>query len=143
MQIVYGIRNYAYLADGTNGIVIITKQSCKTNDCKHYYTTFAQKVVKSGNYAYIADDTSGLVILIEQCRNPHNCRRYNTAGHGYSVAVSGNYVYVAEFDNGLVILHVENASLRQSSSCYAVSDQSTTVVSAVNFDASSIPKIKA
>ena len=139
----YGVMvsgNYASVADGTNGIVIINiSNPAKPTLVSSYDTTFAQNVVKSGNYAYIADDTSGLVILdVTNVATPTLAGSYNTAGHGYSVAVSGNYVYVADFDNGLVILHVENASSTDNPPvANAGSDQSTTIGSAVNFDASS------
>jgi putative ubiquitin-RnfH superfamily antitoxin RatB of RatAB toxin-antitoxin module len=139
----YGITvsgNYAYVADGVNGLAIINiSNPAKPTLVSSYVTKFAQNVVKSGNYVYIADDTSGLVILdVSNVATPTLAGGYNTAGHGYSVEVSGNYVYVADFDNGLVILHVENASSTDNPPvANAGSDQSTTIGSAVSFDASS------
>ncbi len=138
----YGIvvsGNYAYVADGNNGLVIINiSDPAKPTLVSSYVTKFAQNVVKSGNYVYIADDTSGLVLLdVSNVATPTLAGGYNTAGHGYSVAVSGNYVYVADFENGLVILHVENTSSTDNPPvANAGPDQSTTIGSAVNFDAS-------
>jgi hypothetical protein len=106
--------NYAYLADGTNGLQVINISNPANPQRVGGYDTRGRSlgVVLSGNYAYVADDFAGLQVI--DVSNPANPRRVGGNGlfTAFDVVVAGNHAFVAGFGDGLVILDVFRPSLR-------------------------------
>ena len=103
--------NYAYVADDSQGLVIVNIEDPANPTWVGSYDTdgYANGVTISGNYAYVADGYSGLAIVnIENPANPTLVGSYDTNDYSYDVAISGNYAYVANDHNGLVILNIED-----------------------------------
>ena len=108
--------NYAYVADGSNGLVIVDVSNLAAPTLKGGYNTaqYSSGVVVAGNYAYVIHidinnfGVSDLVIVnVSDPAAPTLIGRYNTAGSSRGVAVAGNYAYVTG-NNGLVIVDVSN-----------------------------------
>jgi len=101
--------NYAYVADGTNGLQVIDVRN-PTNCVRAggYDTSgYAEGVAVSGNYAYVADGDSGLqVIDVSNPANPVRVGGCNNAPSGYAcgVAVVADRIYVADGAAGLVVI---------------------------------------
>jgi hypothetical protein len=111
--VAYGVTvsdNYAYVADGYGGLVIIDiSNPAVPTLVGSYDISGAYDVKVSGSYAYVAGCSDGLVIVdISNPATPAFIGSYNTAGNAYDVEVSGNYAYVADYDNGLVIVDISN-----------------------------------
>jgi hypothetical protein len=110
----YGVTlsgNYAYVADGTNGLQVINLSNPANPQRVGGYDTsgYARAVAMSGNYAYVADSTSGLqVIDVSNPANPQRVGGYDTSGEAYDVALSGNYAYVADLMGGLQVIDISN-----------------------------------
>ena len=100
--------DYAYIADGEDGFVVLDiSNPAVPTKIGNYKTRCTWGVEISGNYAYIADWTDGLVVFdISDPTAPTFAGHYFTAGYAQDVAVSGNYAYVADTDNGLLILRI-------------------------------------
>ena len=102
--------NYAYVADGNNGLVIVDISNPASPTLKGSYDTagFAEDVVVAGNYAYVADGNNGFVIIeISNPASPTLAGSYDTVGYAQDVDVAGNYAYVADGKNGFVILKTD------------------------------------
>ena len=96
--------NYAYVADGRNGLVIVDVSNPKAPVFAGCYDTEgdAHGVFVSGNYAYVADGRNGLVIVdVSNKEAPVLVEYYDTEGDAYGLFVSGDYAYVADGGNGL------------------------------------------
>ncbi len=116
---IYASGNYAYLANGDNGISIVDISAPSSPIFVGSYDTdgYALDIDLSGNYACVAD-SSGLVIVdVSSPSSPTLAGTYDTIGFANGVTVSGNYAYVADdgkgiFDgsNGLVIMDISNPS---------------------------------
>jgi hypothetical protein len=105
--------NYAYVADGSNGLVIVDINDPSTPHLAGHCDTAgnARGIAVSGNYAYIADRSNGLVIVdINDSSTPHLAGHYDTSGRAVGIAVSGNYAYIADWNNGLVIVNISDPS---------------------------------
>jgi len=99
--------DYAYVADGSDGLVILDIEDPANPTGVGGYDAdgSTQSVTISGNYAYVADFNYGLMMLdIEDPANPTLVGSYDTDGYARSVTISGNYAYVADGNSGLVIL---------------------------------------
>jgi hypothetical protein len=91
--------NYAYLADGDEGLQVVDIAnpsnpvligSCLT-------IGYAYDVCISGMYAYIPNGSSGVeVINISDPVNPFSAGSYNTSGWATNIAADINYIYVAD-----------------------------------------------
>ncbi len=104
------VGDYAYVAAGNNGLVIvnITNKSDPLRIGGYDTTGKSQGVVVIGGYAYVADGDHGLVIVdVNNKTNPQEMGDYDT-DYAYCVAVVGDYAYIAGGDNGLVIVDVTN-----------------------------------
>jgi hypothetical protein len=118
--------NYAYVADGTNGLVILNIEDpanptfVGSNDTGGK----ANSVTISGNYAYVADWNNGLVILdIEDPANPTFVGSYDyTDASARGVTISENYAYIADLYNGLVIINVEDPANPTLAGSYETDD---------------------
>jgi len=98
--------NYAYVADGDDGLVILNIEDPANPTLVGSYDTdgYVYSVTISGNYAYVADSGNGLVIInIEDPANPTLTGSSDTDGFAYDVTISGNYAYVADGDVLLVL----------------------------------------
>ncbi len=105
--------DYAYVADGGNGLRIVDISDPANPWEKGHFDTGggASDVAVSGDYAYMAWGTSGLVIVdISDLSNPSEEGRYNTQGEASSLTVSGKYAYLANTDNGLFIFDISDQS---------------------------------
>ena len=102
--------NYAYVATGDNGLVIVdvTNPSSPTFKGKYYTSGSIYSIAVSGNYAYAADFTKGLLVIdISNSFSPVLKGSYNTLDTD-GIVVSGNYAYIA--NSGLVIVNISNSS---------------------------------
>ncbi|WP_013334240.1 Calx-beta domain-containing protein [Gloeothece verrucosa] len=96
------VGNYAYIADGYNGLQIIDITNPASPVLKGRYDTpsYAHSVTVVGNLAYVADELSGLQIIdITNPAAPVSKGTYDTTGAAYSVTVAGNYAYVADWES--------------------------------------------
>lgn len=110
---VYVAGNYAYVANGNDGLRIIDI----TNPAVPYevgnYQTSGQvyDVYVINNYAYVADGTGGLRIIdITNPSVPTEAGFYDTGVYANGVHVSGNYAYIVDLYFGLRIIDITNLS---------------------------------
>ena len=107
--------HYAYVADGTNGLLVIdiSNPTIPRRVAGYEGGGWAMRVAVSGNFAYVADWTNGLEVL--DISNPNNPRRVGgceVSGHAADVAVTGNHACVAD-ELGLEVIDVSNPSSPQ------------------------------
>jgi len=105
--------DFAYLADGPNGLIIldISNQSNPkmVGHYKHKSGYAEGGITVSDNYIYIAYGSEGLLIIdITNKSTPKMIGSCDTSGHAKDVFLSDNYIYLADWDNGLVIIDVTN-----------------------------------
>jgi len=103
--------NYAYVAGGSNGLVIVdvTDKSAPTLAGSYDTGGWAEGVALSGDYAYVAEGYNGFVIVdVSNKAAPALAGSYDTGGWAEDIAVSDNYAYVADGSNGLVIVDISN-----------------------------------
>lgn len=103
--------DYAYIADWTNGLVIIdisnTAGPITEGTCNTPGSAFG--VAVAGDYAYVADQSEGLQIIdISNPASPAIVGSYNTSGNAYDVILWGNLAYVADGSGGLVIIDISD-----------------------------------
>ena len=91
--------NYAYIADGDNGLVILNIEDPANPTLAGNYNTpgYSHSVTILGNYAYVADGDHGLVILniedptdplfVENYRSFINDGSYNTLDYTYNIFI--------------------------------------------------------
>ncbi len=103
--------DYAYIAEGTNGlrIIDISKKFSPFEIGAVDTKGWAYSVSVNGDYAYVADGNDGLRIVdISKKAIPVEVGFVDTEGYAAGVSVSGNSVYVADLWNGLVIVDVSS-----------------------------------
>ena len=104
--------NYAYIADGANGLLIIdiSNPGNPTFVGNYGEIAFACDLYVSGNYAYVAaDQASGLQIIdITSPESPNFVGWYDTPGYAKDVYVFETHAYVADLNAGLQILDIAN-----------------------------------
>ena len=103
--------DYAYVADGASGLVVIDISDPSSPTLAGSYNTpdLAYKVTVCGDYAYIANRSSGLqVIDISDPTNPTSAGNYDTPGYAFGIAIAGDYAYIADYDSGLQVLDITN-----------------------------------
>ena len=101
--------DFAYVADDTSGLRVISISNPSAPVEVGRYATDASGVAVSGDYAYVAAYGGGLrIINVANPSSPTEVGSYNTPGQAYSVVVSGTYAYVADGSAGLRIIHVSN-----------------------------------
>ena len=106
---VYVAGDYAYVADGRAGLVIIDVNDSQNPKISSVYDTpgYANDIFVSGNYAYIADAEAGLQVI--DISNPENPIYYGELETSYANAiyVKDELIYIADRDMGLVIITEE------------------------------------
>ena len=108
------IGNFAYLADGWDGLYIIDVTDPSNPLEAGIYDTpgSADAVTIKDTLAFVADAWEGLrIINISDPGNPVEIGYLNTDGSAEDVAVSGDYAYVADDYNGLRIILIETPTL--------------------------------
>jgi hypothetical protein len=101
------VENYAYLADGGDGLRIIdVADPAHPAESGSYATPgYAQDVALAGNYAYLADEIGLRIIDVSDPATPGETGSCETPGNAQGVALAGNYTYVAD-ENSLRIIDV-------------------------------------
>lgn len=109
------VGNYAYVAAGSAGLVIVNISSPESPVLAGSYTAkTANDVTVSNGYAYVAsggntDRTNGLLVLnVSNPALPTRSGFLKTAGTARGVAVQGSYAYLADGSNELVVINVSN-----------------------------------
>jgi hypothetical protein len=103
--------NYAYVADGNQGLQIVSVTDKTSPEIIGNYDTSgnAGGIFIDGNYAYVADGEQGIVIIdITDKSNPTLTDNFDIDGYARKIFVSGDYAYVAADDQGLVIINIFN-----------------------------------
>jgi hypothetical protein len=105
--------NYAYLADGDSGLVILDI-SDPTHPVQTGYCDTpgeACNIAVTDDYAFVADWPEGLQIIdVTDPSHPTIAGHHDLPGRAYGVAVAGQLAYVADWDAGLQIVNVSNPS---------------------------------
>ena len=98
--------NYAYVADGTNGLCVIDISTPTSPSEVSLIDTPGQalNVAVAGNLAYVADDTGGLCVVdVSTPASPVEVGLRATLVEAKGVTVSGDSVYVADAHAGVEI----------------------------------------
>ncbi len=107
--------NYAYVAAGTSGLLIVDISTPSSPSVVGSVDTTGSTndVILQGNYAYIVDGSTGAgtaglkVIDISNPASPTQVAHVSgPSGAPYRVAISGNYAYVAEDVAGVQIIDI-------------------------------------
>lgn len=110
------VGNYAYVADGANGLVILNIADPKNPVLAGSFDTAgtANDVAVSNGYAYVADGSDGLVVInVSNPAAPALSGSYSKAGVAEGVSVQSNCVYLVSGTNGLVVFDISNPALLQ------------------------------
>jgi hypothetical protein len=103
--------DYAYIAEGSNGLRIINITDPKNPVKVGLYNTggFAYGVAVSGTKAYIADADAGLRIIdVSDPANPAELSFYKTDGYAHAVTLKDDYAYIAVLWGGVEIVDVSD-----------------------------------
>ena len=101
--------DYAYVADGEQGIVIINIIDKSNPFISGNFNTSgnAKGIFVDGNYAYVADEDEGLAIInISDKSFPLLAAYYDTEGSAENISIFKNYAYVADGKNGLHVIDI-------------------------------------
>ncbi len=105
--------NYAYVANGNDGLVAIDISDPVHPSLVDSYNTpaYAYDVTVEGNYAYVADNSGTGGVIIIDISNPSSLTlvgNYDTPGSTVDIAIQGNYAYVADYEHGVHVLDISN-----------------------------------
>ena len=126
--------NYAYVADGSDGLrVISVSNPANPLEVANVATgCVCQDVQVVGNFVYLASGKSGLVIVdITDPQNPvlRSSLPVPEDGYAYGVAVYGDYAYIAAGDKGLRVNDIKNpAAPKEVGKCTTQLDGKTPLV---------------
>lgn len=112
--------NFAYVADGTNGIKIYEISQSSMNLLGQLQTPgSARKIVLKDNLAFITTYNKGIrVVDISSPQNPVEVGFHSTTGYPTDLAISGNYAFVAAGYKGIRVLDISNISAITESHSY-------------------------
>lgn len=99
--------NFIYVADGTNGLVVLARDDeWNIEEVGHFDTDGeAYGVTLYGDFIYVADGENGLIIFeSDEEGNLEVVNDFDTDGDAFSVIVDENYIYIADGENGIVVL---------------------------------------
>ena len=111
---IFVVGDYAYLANGNNGLAIVNIKDNKNPYLESQIDTtgYANAVFVYNDIAYIADGDSGLqIISVKEKTNPKILFSFNTKGYASDIFVDEKNVYIADGDNGLQIIPKEKWDL--------------------------------
>jgi hypothetical protein len=100
---VFADGNYAYVAEGSNGLRILDVSAPSSPSLESTFNTsgYAQGVHVDGDYAYVADDDDGLdIINISNKSSPSLTGNITNIGDAEKVFVQDDYAYVVTSTNG-------------------------------------------
>lgn len=102
---------YAYVADGRDGVYIVDISSVEFPEIVGQYpTSLAEEIIIQDSFAYIADAFDGLVILdISQKTAPILVSTFQT-GNGRCLILKDSLLYFADGEDGLYIFNVSTPS---------------------------------
>ncbi|MGZ5486813.1 MAG: LVIVD repeat-containing protein [Nitrososphaeraceae archaeon] len=111
---IFVVGDYAYLANGNNGLAIVNIKDNKNPYLESQIDTtgYANAVFVYNDIAYVADGESGLqIISIKDKSNPKIVFSFDTKGYSSDVFVDEKNVYIADGENGLQIIPKEKWDL--------------------------------
>jgi hypothetical protein len=98
--------NYAYLANGDDGLVILNVGDPDAPAIVGFYGGgYVSDVDVAGNHAYVNNLE---VVDVSDPSDPFLSGSFDTEHVAYDIVVSGNYAYIAAGENGLVIMDISN-----------------------------------
>lgn len=101
--------NTVYVADGTNGLVLVDVTQPTNPSYLGFCDTpnFARRSFIDGSYAYVADEASGLqVIDVSNPAAPSCVGSNDTPGGARDVYVAGSEAYVADYSAGMYVFDI-------------------------------------
>lgn len=109
---IYVVGNYAYVADGADGLRIINVTNpTSPSHVRRFDTDAALDVYVEGNLAYVADGIGGLrIINVSNPNIPLEEGSYITPGSAFGVYVINDTAYIAYHTAGLRIIDATNLS---------------------------------
>jgi hypothetical protein len=114
--------NYAYVADGANGLSIVDISNPSALQLTGSYDNafFARSVTVSDNHIYIAAYKDGLLVTdISDPNDPEIIGSCDFDGSASDIAISGDHAYVTSYDDGLVVFDIsEPSEPKLIGSCY-------------------------
>jgi len=102
--------DYAYLANGATGLIIINISDPANPILQGSYDTnyFSYDLAIEGNYAYVAEIENGLVVIdISNVSNPIEVGNISTRW-AKGIEVTPEYAYIADAEDGLVIVDIRD-----------------------------------
>lgn len=107
---VCGDENYAYIANGNEGLAIITTTGPPHQAASISTQGEARAVTVQGNYAFIANGLNGGVTIIDVADplNPEFVSSLPITGLANDIYVSGNYCYIANGESGIALVNIAN-----------------------------------
>ena len=108
------VGDYAYIADGDQGIQIINIFDKNNPEIIGSYDTSgtASGIFIDAGYAYVADGNGGMVILdVSDKSNPLIIAAFDTGGNAQKIFISGDYAYIAAGDHGLDIINISDKTV--------------------------------
>jgi hypothetical protein len=103
--------DYAYVADGTRGLLVIDIADPANPRRVGQVETGrgGWGVAISGNYAYVADSQAGLAVIdVSRPSSPERVGEYPMIGGALGVALWDRYVHVAAGAKGVEIINISN-----------------------------------
>jgi hypothetical protein len=99
--------DYAYIADGANGLEIIYIATSNPEHVANIQTGgIARRVYVNESYAYVSTGFNGVVVIdITDPNNPIEVEHYTTSGFSLDATERDGYVFVADGENGLKIVN--------------------------------------
>jgi hypothetical protein len=103
--------NYAYIACGENGFMIVDISVVDSIQFVSTYDTegYTHAITVRDGFAYVADGENGLrVIDLYEPEHPFEVNYVDTPGEAYAVTLDGDYAYVADYVQGLRIIDISD-----------------------------------
>jgi hypothetical protein len=100
--------NYAFVADGDQGLQILNVANPANPQSVGYYVTsgFCNSAIRSGNHAYLGTSSGMTVLDISDLTDPVFISGIGSAYNVFDVVLLGDYAYLANETYGLVIANV-------------------------------------
>lgn len=107
---VWGAGNYAYVANGNEGLAIITTTGPPHQTASISTQGEARAVTVQDNYAFIANGLNGGLVIIDVIDplNPEFLASLPIYGLANDVCLSGDYCYIANGEKGVALLNISS-----------------------------------